>query len=317
MSVTKTIILRGYQPGATGLTCSVLSYDGTSSIQLGLSLTESAVNSGIYESSLTAAINASLTTYSVNVYRSSAWIGGGLIDIKESAGTYEIESAPTSLQISIAVGSSDSPGVTTLLARVTASVGSPMQAGASVALAASQPNYAPARASDLLVTPANKLVTNSDGSVNASVTGATINNYVTVPAAVAQSSLLYGVLTIIRGDTYRQSLPLMGTISGRSKLVVTAKVSVNDPDSAAIFQVVEGVGLAILNGSSSVTAGQASLTVANETTGASDLVIHGPTTALLGAQSLVWDAQFITSGEPYTPIGGTCNVVADVTQAVA
>jgi hypothetical protein len=31
----------------------------------------------------------------------------------------------------------------------------------------------------------------------------------------------------------------------------------------------------------------------------------------------VWDAQFITSGEPYTPIGGTCNVVADVTQAVA
>lgn len=213
----------------------------------------------------------------------------------------------------------DTSGVTTLLSRVTASVGSPMQAGSTVILSASQPNYAPAKPADILVTPSYKLATNSDGSVNTSASGITLNNYVTVPAAVAQSSQLSGVITIQRGDTLRVSLPLMGTVSTRSKLVFTAKSSVNDPDSAAVLQVTESGGLSVLNGSSSVTASQASLTVTDATTGAVNLVILGPTTAALGVQSLVWDCQWLDSASPpnpSTPISGTVIIAADVTQAV-
>ena len=163
----------------------------------------------------------------------------------------------------------------------------------------------------------NTLKVNADHSVNSSGGGGgTIVNYITIPPAVAAASQDPSVITCVRGDTLRISLPLMGDLANRTKLVMTAKANVNDTDTQAVFQVVEGTGLTRLNGSGLVTAGTASLTVTNASTGATALVIDPTTTAALAVRDLVWDVQATQSTGITTPIGGTFAVVADVTQAV-
>lgn len=210
----------------------------------------------------------------------------------------------------------DTPGTTTLLTRVTSSVGNPMQAGSSVALAASQPNYAPAKATDILASPSNKLATNSDGSVNTSG-ASTIQNNITVPAAIASASQIPGQITIIRGDTLSVALPLMGNIVSATKVVWTAKVSANDPDSAAVLQIVSGTGLVVLNGLT-LADSSASLTVTDSTTGAATLVVDASSTSQLNpAGSLVWDCQAVLPSSVITPIAGNASIVADVTRATS
>lgn len=171
---------------------------------------------------------------------------------------------------------------------------------------------------EIQATTAGATYNNTEDSLEAITdAGASITNYITIPEAVAQASQDEATISIVRGDTLRVSLPVMGTISSRTKLTFTAKESTDDADSAAIFQVIEGTGLTVLNGGSTVTAAHASLTVTNATTGAVDLVLNATETALLEVQDLVWDCQAILSTGITTPISGQVLVTADVTKATS
>lgn len=159
----------------------------------------------------------------------------------------------------------------------------------------------------------NKLKVNADNTVNATVSG-TIVNYVTIPSAVAQASIIPLRITMIRGDTLSVQLPAMGTLTGRTKLIFTAKATTNTPDAAALFQITEAGGLVTLLGSSSVT-GTGSLVVANATTGLVNLTLSATATALIPATTTpyVWDCQVIGPSGTRTPINGTLLELPDVT----
>ena len=161
--------------------------------------------------------------------------------------------------------------------------------------------------------PSNRLKVNSDHSINTTV-NATNVIYVTVPAAVAVASQNAAMITCVRGDTLRVTLPALGTITGRTKLVMTAKANVTDLDSQAVFQIVEGTGLVTLNGVAQ-SALTASLTVVDATAGTVNLVISEGATALLAVRDLIWDVQVILPSGVVTPAMGTFSVVYDVTQS--
>jgi hypothetical protein len=166
----------------------------------------------------------------------------------------------------------------------------------------------------------NKLKINDDHSVNAEAIDVDLSGIppisITIPAAVAAASQDASVITCLRGDTLRVSLPLMGSISSRTKLVMTAKSNINDTDDHAVFQVVENVGLVRLNGGATSFADSASLIVIDQLTGAVDLQIDATITAQFSICDLIWDVQVYLPSSIVSPISGTLSVVADVTQAV-
>lgn len=169
----------------------------------------------------------------------------------------------------------------------------------------------------------NKLKVNSDHTANATVIGDVAIDIsgippisIVVPAAIAVASQDPAVVTCLRGDTLRVSLPLMGNITDRTKLIMTAKSDLNDADDQAILQVVETTGLVRLNRAAAIVAEAASLTVQDATTGAVDLQIDATATVALAIQDLVWDVQVFSSSSISSPISGTMSVVADVTRAI-
>ncbi len=169
---------------------------------------------------------------------------------------------------------------------------------------------------EIQATPAGATYNNLTDSLEAiKDTGFTVS--VVIPPAVAVASQDPSVITCIRGDTLTVSLPVMGNITTRTKAVFTAKNSVNDTDAQAVIQIVEGTGLMRFNGSGTVTAGHASLTVTNATTGAVDLVLNASETSLLAIRDLVWDCQVHTVSAISSPISGDLRMSADVTRATS
>ncbi|WP_397570643.1 hypothetical protein [Schlesneria sp. T3-172] len=161
------------------------------------------------------------------------------------------------------------------------------------------------------------LLTGGLGNFGSGGSPTVINNYITIPAAVAQASIIAGQITIVRGDTLAVALPLMGDISARTKLTFTAKRKEADSDEDAMIQVVEGVGLTRFNGDDDVTASDASLVVVGATVGHATLTISGGITAQLALRDLIWDCQYVTPTQVSTPIGGGLGVVPDVTRATS
>ena len=208
-----------------------------------------------------------------------------------------------------------SAGVTAAANAVLAAVGSPLQSGNYVAPPTAAAIAATTAAVLFVDGAANPMKVNSDHSVN-STTTSTSPISIVVPAAVAIASQDPSVMTCLRGDTLRFTLPLMGDLSSRTKLVFTAKANVNDLDSMAVLQVLEGTGLVQLNGSGQVISSTASLRVTSVSTGTVNLEIDASVTAALAVQDLVWDVQAILSTGVTTPVRGTLTVVADVTQSV-
>ncbi len=208
-----------------------------------------------------------------------------------------------------------SAGVTAAANSVLAAIGSPLQSGNYV-IPPTAAAIAATTAAVLFVDGAtNPLKVNSDHSVN-SISTSTSPISIVVPAAVAIASQDPSVMTCLRGDTLRFTLPLLGDLSNRTKLVFTAKANLNDSDSMAVLQVIEGVGLVRLNGSGQAISSTASLIVTGVSTGAVNLEIDASVTAALAVQDLVWDVQAILSTGVTTPVRGTLTVVADVTQSV-
>ena len=168
--------------------------------------------------------------------------------------------------------------------------------------------------------PTNLLATNSDGSVN--IDSASIQVNIVIPPAVAQNSQTPGMITIVRGDQLSVELPVLGTITGYTKLVCTAKMpgqimTATNTDAQAVFQVQAGVGLVVLNGASTgITASDASLTVSSTITGATTLVLNAAVTKVIPLEDLVFDVQYWDAGaQPHTPVSGTIEIAADVTQS--
>lgn len=156
-------------------------------------------------------------------------------------------------------------------------------------------------------------------AINGTLTGSgssLIQNNITIPAPVAMASQVAGQIMCLRGDTLSVALPLMGDLTSRTKLIMTAKLSVNDPDDQAILQVIETIGLVVLHGASTTMTASASLTVMNATTGAVTLMIDAAVTCLLAIQDLVWDTQAYLARGIVTPIGGAFSVIGDVTRTV-
>ena len=194
-------------------------------------------------------------------------------------------------------------------------LGSPMQASSYVA-PPSAASIAMTTASVLFVDGfANPLKVNSDHSVNSvGTSGGTIANYITVPPDVAIASLTPGRIACVRGDTLRKALTTVGSVAARTKAWFTVKRKFNDPDSAALIQIIEGTGLVVYDGAVATNPALASLTIDN-TTGVPMLVIDEALTAQFALWHAYWDIQVLLNGDLSSPIGGTMDVSPDVTRS--
>jgi hypothetical protein len=126
-------------------------------------------------------------------------------------------------------------------------------------------------------------------------------------------------ITVRRGDTWSITLTGLGNISSRTKLYFTVKASTDSPDTAALLKVEESAGLQILNGSSSVTAGDASITVNSAVTGSITIALAAAKSAGLPAtrEDYYYDVQMVTASAVSTLTDGNFTVEADVTRATS
>ena len=159
-------------------------------------------------------------------------------------------------------------------------------------------------------------LSNAVTALESSINGINFSPSITIPPAVAIASQEPSVITIIRGDTLRVRLPVVGNVVSRTKLILTAKADINDSDDEAVFQVMEGVGLLRWNGANTNQTSYATLIVQDATIGNIDLELEPSLTSTLAIRDLVWDLQVTLSDGITSPISGTVTVVADVTRAV-
>ena len=156
---------------------------------------------------------------------------------------------------------------------------------------------------------------NTDHSINATVSG-TIVNYVNVGSVTAAAAQQAGTIACLIGDTLAAGFTV-GTITGWTKIVVTAKRQVTDPDSSAIFQVVVnssggGGGLLILNGAVPSDPTQGSLSVSDATAGTIALTVSATETATIAAGQYFYSLRAIGSFGAKTPIVN-CPFIATLT----
>ena len=149
---------------------------------------------------------------------------------------------------------------------------------------------------------------------------------ITIPPPAAYGSLTPGLISGFRGDTLsftNANGTLLGDIASRTKFAFTAKLSTMvqssaNTDSQAVLQVVEGVGLTVLNGISiGLTASNASLVVTNATTGVFVLTIAAAVLAVIPLEDLVYDFQVYTNSVIATPLYGSLEITPDVTQSTS
>lgn len=140
----------------------------------------------------------------------------------------------------------------------------------------------------------------------------------TSSAAEVAAALEGAAITILRGDTLTVSWSGLGDLSDRTKLWVTVKADRHHPDGAAVLQVVEDAGLAVIAGELAKTPANAAVVVTDEVAGDVTLVVVGVETAKLSElASGCWDLQILTSYGPRTVTEGTASVTLDVTRATS
>jgi hypothetical protein len=163
----------------------------------------------------------------------------------------------------------------------------------------------------------NQVDANSLTSVGGGGGGGTIQNIVYITPALAQASLTPNKILAKRGDLFTVALPAMGNISSRTgtnRLVFTVKTSVDDADSAAILQIVEGIGLTVFQGAPATDPTQGSITVSDATLGIAIVSVNGSKMAQMLVRDYVWDQQAILPTGPLSPNQGVFSVYGDVTR---
>ena len=155
---------------------------------------------------------------------------------------------------------------------------------------------------------------NLDDTMTASSIWAFDDRTLTTSVAQVAAGVAAGTVTCQRGDTLTANLTALGSLVGRTKLWLTVKRSLDDADAAAVLQVLETTGLTILNGAAG-TAGQGSVVVTDQATGALTLTVVPVASAQLAPGSYRYDVQILTASGVTTKGTGVFRVVGDVTRA--
>lgn len=149
----------------------------------------------------------------------------------------------------------------------------------------------------------------------------------TQAAAQVVSGLDGSTITVLRGDLLTVALTGLGSLAGRTKLWFTMKRNVSQTDAQAVIQIVEGVGLVVLNGaavppedpmSGDPEATWAEVVVDDEDAGDVTVTIQGMASALLApVTDYAYDIQILDADDkPLTKVTGLFNVVGDVTRSI-
>ena len=126
-----------------------------------------------------------------------------------------------------------------------------------------------------------------------------IRNILTSASVTGIASVSGNTISVVPYTTWEFTVTGLSDLSGAltNGVFFTVKERHTDADSAAILQVQEGVGLTVLNGSTSVTAAKATLTVGDDE---DEITVHvnASQTGLSKSRSLVWDIkQVLTASE--------------------
>ena len=129
-----------------------------------------------------------------------------------------------------------------------------------------------------------------------------------------------GAISRTRGNTWSISATI-GAITGYTSLWFTVKHSKDDADADAILQIRKnasetGDGLIYKNGSDDVTAGNGSITVSDDTTGAIITALVAADTDDMPVGEFYYDIQVKIGSTITTPDSGTFTVTADVTRSI-
>ena len=169
----------------------------------------------------------------------------------------------------------------------------------------------------------NKLKVNTDNSVNIDASGSTqVTLYYTVPQTVVNAYKTVNLIPATTCMTLAISPPLLGTITGFSKLWFTVKKNVNDPDSEALLMIEKTAGLLLVNGEAPTDNSLGSITVANATTGLINITVDQTIMALLPTYTdketaPVWDCKVLNAGVSTEPVRGRMTITGAVTQALS
>jgi hypothetical protein len=137
-----------------------------------------------------------------------------------------------------------------------------------------------------------------------------------VVAVSITSALAGAVLTIRRGDSLSATWTGLASNAGHAKIWLTIKRSQGDADSASIVQIEHAAGLLYLNGAVAATAANGTLT-ADSNTQITVTLTATETEDLVPANGLYYDLQMLVGTTTTTLTEGPCNIVGDVTRAVA
>jgi hypothetical protein len=179
--------------------------------------------------------------------------------------------------------------------------------------------------SNASVTSIGAPITNELTTINNIVSGATPADIwafaartLTQSAAQTLAAVSGSALTWLRGDVLAQSLTGLGTLAGRTRLVLTIKRDLDDADADALLQIEESDGVLVWMGAVPEDILDGSLIVDDEDAGDVTLALAGSLMAQLPVRTtLHYDIQMILDGEPVTVTQSTCRLQADVTRATA
>ena len=147
-----------------------------------------------------------------------------------------------------------------------------------------------------------------------------VSTLISVELSNTSDSTASGAISRTRGNTWSISATI-GAITGYTSLWFTVKHSKDDADSEAILQIKlnepsANDGLIYKNGSDSVTAGNGSITVSDDTTGEIIIALDEADTDDMPVGAFYYDIQALIGSTITTPDSGTFTVTADVTRSI-
>ena len=151
-------------------------------------------------------------------------------------------------------------------------------------------------------------------------TGTTLPGLMAAELSNTSDSTASGAISRTRGNTWLIPATI-GAITGYTSLWFTVKHSKDDADADAILQIKKnasetGDGLIYKNGSDDVTAGNGSITVSDDTTGAIITALVAADTDDMPVGEFYYDYQVKIGSTITTPDSGTFTVTADVTRSI-
>jgi len=136
----------------------------------------------------------------------------------------------------------------------------------------------------------------------------------------AATTVSGSAVAVYRGSSWTIALTSLGSIVGYSKIWFTVKQKTSDADSSAIVQIEKTPGLTVLNGSTSVTAGDGAITVSSEALGNITVTLKPASSSQISPdKGINYDIKVLV-GTTVTTLAdgrGQFTVLSDVTRAYA